>query len=148
MARRMRELEVQYASLIPTLFLGFVIILFVSGGTFLAPLIDAIAGLLLGVERGLVERRRSRQAGRHVTGRVSRSERSELEAWLSPPQLALFESMHRADQRHGLDVVAHLRADGHTRPRAAAGGPAARLLQGPLGAPAASRGVVARRALR
>ena len=48
MARRMHELEVQYASLIPTLFLGFVIILFVSGGTFLAPLIDAIAGLLLG----------------------------------------------------------------------------------------------------
>lgn len=48
MARRMHELEVQYASLIPTLFLGFVIILFVSGGTFLAPLIDVIAGLLLG----------------------------------------------------------------------------------------------------
>ena len=48
MARRMHELEVQYASLIPTLFLGFVIILFVSGGTFLSPLIDAIAGLLLG----------------------------------------------------------------------------------------------------
>jgi Zn-dependent protease len=49
MARRMHELEVQYASLIPTLFLGFVIILFVSGGTFLSPLINAIARLLLGL---------------------------------------------------------------------------------------------------
>jgi hypothetical protein len=57
-----------------------------------------------------------RQAGRHVAGRVSDSERSELEAWLSQPQLALFETMHRADQRHGLDVAALLRADGHRDP--------------------------------
>ena len=49
MARRMHELEVQYASLIPTLFLGFVIILFVSGGTFLSPLINTLARLLLGL---------------------------------------------------------------------------------------------------
>ena len=49
MARRMSELEVQYASLLPTIFLGFVIILFVSGGTFLGPLINGITDLLLGL---------------------------------------------------------------------------------------------------
>jgi hypothetical protein len=35
---------------------------------------------------------------------------------LSPAQLALFDSMHRADQRHGLDVMAHLRTEGHDDP--------------------------------
>jgi hypothetical protein len=54
-----------------------------------------------------------RQAERHVRGRVSPSERRTLAAWLAPAQLALFDSMHRADQRHGLDVVALLRAEGH-----------------------------------
>jgi Zn-dependent protease len=49
MARRMSELEVQYASLLPTIFLGFVIILFVSGGTFLGPLVTGITDLLLGL---------------------------------------------------------------------------------------------------
>ena len=49
MARRMSELEVQYASLLPTIFLGFVIILFVSGGTVLGPLINGITDLLLGL---------------------------------------------------------------------------------------------------
>ncbi|HET9082932.1 MAG TPA: hypothetical protein VFN41_00910, partial [Candidatus Limnocylindrales bacterium] len=39
-------------------------------------------------------------------------ERAELIDWLTPQQLALFDSMHIADQRHGLDVVATLRADG------------------------------------
>ena len=48
MARRMHELEVQYASLIPTIFLGFVVILFVSGGALLGPLIDGFVFLLLG----------------------------------------------------------------------------------------------------
>ena len=42
------------------------------------------------------------------------AERSELATWLSPTQLALFESMHPADRRHGLDVVASLRAAGVT----------------------------------
>ncbi|MGZ8514555.1 MAG: hypothetical protein ACXW4H_05155 [Candidatus Limnocylindrales bacterium] len=42
------------------------------------------------------------------------AERSELAIWLSPTQLALFESMHPADRRHGLDVVASLRAAGVT----------------------------------
>jgi hypothetical protein len=57
-----------------------------------------------------------RQSIRHVAGQVSDAERRELRGWLSDPQAALFDSMHRADQRHGLDVVAHLRASGHEDP--------------------------------
>ena len=45
----MRELEVQYANVIPLLFLGFVIILFVSGGSLLGPVLDSLANLLLGL---------------------------------------------------------------------------------------------------
>lgn len=40
------------------------------------------------------------------------AERSELATWISPAQLALFESMHVADRRHGLDVAASMRAAG------------------------------------
>jgi hypothetical protein len=40
---------------------------------------------------------------------VAPRERSALATWVSPPQLALFDSMHVADRRHGLDVVATLR---------------------------------------
>ena len=54
-----------------------------------------------------------RQFFRYLVGRVSRAEHVELVAWLTPPQLALFDGMHRADQRHGLDVVRALRAAGH-----------------------------------
>jgi hypothetical protein len=43
---------------------------------------------------------------------VTPEERSALEAWTTPAQLALFDSMHVADRRHGLDVVASLRAEG------------------------------------
>jgi len=57
---------------------------------------------------------KSRQFTRYLAGRVRTSERADLEAWLSPAQLALFDTMHRADQRHGLDVVAALRRAGHT----------------------------------
>ena len=35
-----------------------------------------------------------------------------LAGWLTPPQLRLFDAMHVADRRHGLDVAAALRADG------------------------------------
>lgn len=35
-------------------------------------------------------------------------------AWVSAAQLALFDSMHVADRRHGLDVAASLRAEGVT----------------------------------
>jgi hypothetical protein len=57
-----------------------------------------------------------RQTVRYVLGRVSDDERRELETWLSQPQLRLFDSMHRADQRHGLDVVARLRLEGRDDP--------------------------------
>lgn len=59
---------------------------------------------------------KTRQAMRHVSGRVSSDERARLRDQLSPAQLALFDSMHRADQRHGLDVAAILRADGRDEP--------------------------------
>jgi hypothetical protein len=59
---------------------------------------------------------RTRQFVRHVAGRVSPAERAALAAWLTPAQLALFDGMHRADQRHGLDVVRALRAAGHDDP--------------------------------
>ena len=57
-----------------------------------------------------------RQFVRHVGGRVSEADRAALATWLSPAQLALFATMHRADQRHGLDVVADLQAAGHRDP--------------------------------
>ena len=59
---------------------------------------------------------RVRQFRAHVRAAVAPAERSGLEAWLSGPQLALFDGMHVADRRHGLDVVATLRADGVTDP--------------------------------
>jgi hypothetical protein len=55
-----------------------------------------------------------RQAARHVTARVSPAERASLETWLTPAQASLFDAMHVADRRHGLDVVAALRAAGAT----------------------------------
>ncbi|HUP83690.1 MAG TPA: hypothetical protein VM284_05835 [Candidatus Limnocylindria bacterium] len=57
-----------------------------------------------------------RRFGRYFTGRVGAAEKADLSAWLIGPQLALFDSMHPADQRHGLDVVAALRAEGHVQP--------------------------------
>jgi hypothetical protein len=59
---------------------------------------------------------RTRQFGRYVTGRVTDGERQALDTWLTPAQLALFDEMHRADKRHGLDVVATLRRAGHSEP--------------------------------
>jgi hypothetical protein len=47
---------------------------------------------------------------------VRPSERDGLATWLTPAQLSLFDSMHVADRRHGLDVVETLRADGATDP--------------------------------
>ena len=49
MAYRMRELEVQYATVIPLVFFGFVIILFVSGGSILGPVLTTLTRLLLGL---------------------------------------------------------------------------------------------------
>jgi hypothetical protein len=45
---------------------------------------------------------------------VRPGERQALAAWLRPPELELFDSMHVADRRHGLDVVAVLRRSGVT----------------------------------
>lgn len=59
---------------------------------------------------------KTRRAWRYIFGRVDDDERRVLVAWLSVPQVRLFETMHRADQRHGLDVVAALRAAGHDDP--------------------------------
>ncbi len=57
---------------------------------------------------------KARQARRHLLGRVATAERAGLTGWLTPPQLGLFDAMHPADRRHGLDVVATLRARGVT----------------------------------
>ena len=55
-----------------------------------------------------------RQFRAHVRARVAAGDRAGLATWLSPSQLALFDTMHVADRRHGLDVVATLRAEGAT----------------------------------
>ena len=53
---------------------------------------------------------------RYLRARVGASERDELATWLGPAQLALFDRMHFADRRHGLDVLAALRSVGATDP--------------------------------
>jgi hypothetical protein len=53
-----------------------------------------------------------RQARRHLLARVAPRERDAVAKLLSPTQLAVFDSMHVADRRHGLDVVAALRSGG------------------------------------
>jgi hypothetical protein len=55
---------------------------------------------------------RIRQFRSHLLARVSAEERAGLVDWLTPAQLALFDSMDVADRRHGLDVVASLRSEG------------------------------------
>ena len=40
------------------------------------------------------------------------AERTDLGTWITPAQLALFSSMHVADQRHGIDVAATMRSAG------------------------------------
>ena len=53
---------------------------------------------------------KARQLGRHLVARVAPGERAALAGWLTPAQLALFDGMPVADRRHGLDVLARLRA--------------------------------------
>lgn len=53
-----------------------------------------------------------RQFRAHKRAHVDASERAALRAWLTQAQLALFDAMHVADRRHGLDVVATLRGEG------------------------------------
>jgi hypothetical protein len=57
-----------------------------------------------------------RQFRSHVRARVGPDERAGLADWLTPEQLQLFDSMHVADRRHGLDVVVTLRREGTTDP--------------------------------
>jgi hypothetical protein len=57
-----------------------------------------------------------RRFARYVTGRVRTTDRAALATWLTPAQLDLFDGMHPADRRHGLDVVHALRAGGHAQP--------------------------------
>jgi hypothetical protein len=57
---------------------------------------------------------RTRQFRAHLRAKVSPGERAELGTWTTPAQLALFDAMHVADRRHGLDVVASLREEGVT----------------------------------
>lgn len=55
-----------------------------------------------------------RQFRTHLGARVRPDERADLAAWLTSAQLELFDGMHVADRRHGLDVVATLRSAGTT----------------------------------
>jgi hypothetical protein len=55
-----------------------------------------------------------RQFRSHVRARVAPAERAALAGWVTPDQLALFDSMHIADRRHGLDVATTLREQGVT----------------------------------
>lgn len=55
-----------------------------------------------------------RQFRAHLRARVVPTERAALASWVTPPQLQVFDRMHVADQRHGLDVVRTLRAEGVT----------------------------------
>lgn len=57
-----------------------------------------------------------RQFRAHVRAKVSPAERAALATWLTAPQLALYDGMPVADRRHGLDVMARLRADAVTDP--------------------------------
>lgn len=57
-----------------------------------------------------------RQTRRFLLARVRDDERVEVAGWLNPAQLGLFDAMHVADQRHGLDVAAALRAGGTSDP--------------------------------
>ena len=47
---------------------------------------------------------------------MTSTERDAVVEWLRPTELALFDAMHVADRRHGLDVVARLRAGGASDP--------------------------------
>jgi len=57
-----------------------------------------------------------RQFRTHLRARVSPEERAALEVWTTPAQRRMFDAMHVADRRHGLDVVSALRARGVTEP--------------------------------
>ena len=47
-ARQMTELEIRYASVLPMVFFGFVIIIFLTGGSFLGAFISSVRSILVG----------------------------------------------------------------------------------------------------
>lgn len=47
---------------------------------------------------------------------MASDERAGLVDWLTPAQLELYDRMHVADRRHGLDVAATLRSEGVADP--------------------------------
>ena len=53
-----------------------------------------------------------RQTRAHLRAKVRSDERAALDGWVPAQFLALFDAMPVADRRHGLDVVASLRASG------------------------------------
>lgn len=59
---------------------------------------------------------RIRQFRAHLRANVTPAERAALASWITPAQSGLFDLMHVADRRHGLDVVACLRAEGVGEP--------------------------------
>ena len=61
-------------------------------------------------------RTKVRQFRSHLGAKVAPSERDDLAGWLTTAQLRLYDGMHVADQRHGLDVVTTLRREGVSEP--------------------------------
>jgi hypothetical protein len=59
---------------------------------------------------------KTRRFRTHLNAHIATSERSDLDLWTTSGQRALFDSMHIADRRHGLDVVAALRSEGVSDP--------------------------------
>jgi hypothetical protein len=55
---------------------------------------------------------KTRQVRDHLRAQVGPAERAALAGWLTSPELALFDAMHVADRRHGLDTMVHLRLQG------------------------------------
>src|SRR4051794_24742897 len=59
-------------------------------------------------------RAKARQLRMHLAAGVGPEEHGRVGAWTPPAELALFDSQHVADRRHGLGVVAQLRRAGVT----------------------------------
>jgi hypothetical protein len=55
---------------------------------------------------------KARQFRAHLRATVGPQEQAGLATWTTPTERRLFDTMHVADQRHGLAVVASLRAQG------------------------------------
>ena len=87
-----------------------------------------------------------RQFRSHLGARVRPDERAALAGWLTPGQLALFDGMHVADRRHGLDVVATL-VGRRDRPELLLAGLLHDCAKGPTVGVLPSRRLVARRGL-